>query len=141
MQGKIAGLDAPESRIISIPVKFAPYFLFLICLFCTNNDALLERYGGKHGADIDAVADMTGLGSAEKVAEIHASGDYRVFFLGFTGLVQLYHDVTPSTSSYAPLVDTILSFVVQNCLYDTAVVSLLSTPTRLRRISIPGRAS
>lgn len=43
------------------------------------------RYGGEYGPDIEEAARVAGLGSAEAVARLHAGGDYRVFFLGFTG--------------------------------------------------------
>ncbi len=39
-------------------------------------------YGGEFGADLDAVAEHTGLSPAEVVAR-HAEGRYVVFFLGF----------------------------------------------------------
>ena len=42
-------------------------------------------YGGEHGPDIDEAARLAGLESAEEVARIHSSGDYRVYFLGFSG--------------------------------------------------------
>ena len=43
------------------------------------------KYGGEHGPDIDEVARLTGLGSADEVARVHSEADYRVYFLGFTG--------------------------------------------------------
>lgn len=43
------------------------------------------RYGGDDGPDIDAVAELTGLGSADDVARAHYEGQYRVYFLGFMG--------------------------------------------------------
>ncbi len=43
------------------------------------------RYGGDDGPDIEAVAELTGLGSAEDVARAHYEGQYRVYFLGFMG--------------------------------------------------------
>ena len=57
------GADDEERRVVTIPV----------------------RYGGEHGPDIEEAARIAGLGSAEAVARLHAGGDYRVFFLGFTG--------------------------------------------------------
>ena len=57
------GADDEARRVVTIPV----------------------RYGGEHGPDIDEAARIAGLGSAEEVARLHAGGDYRVFFLGFTG--------------------------------------------------------
>ena len=41
------------------------------------------RYGGEFGSDLESVARHTGL-SAERVVELHASVDYRVYFLGFS---------------------------------------------------------
>jgi KipI family sensor histidine kinase inhibitor len=43
------------------------------------------RYGGKYGPDLEEAAAVVGMSSPNKVAEAHASGDYRVYFLGFTG--------------------------------------------------------
>eukprot|EP00928_Gymnodinium_smaydae_P018066 TRINITY_DN16878_c1_g3_i2.p1 TRINITY_DN16878_c1_g3~~TRINITY_DN16878_c1_g3_i2.p1 ORF type:complete len:604 (+),score=76.29 TRINITY_DN16878_c1_g3_i2:51-1814(+) len=43
------------------------------------------RYGGADGPDLESVVRITGLSSAEEVVRIHASGVYRVFFLGFLG--------------------------------------------------------
>jgi KipI family sensor histidine kinase inhibitor len=40
------------------------------------------RYGGEHGPDLDAVADLHGLRPAD-VVELHAGTEYRVRFLGF----------------------------------------------------------
>jgi KipI family sensor histidine kinase inhibitor len=40
------------------------------------------RYGGPDGPDLDEVAELHGL-SAAGVVELHASVEYRVFFLGF----------------------------------------------------------
>jgi KipI family sensor histidine kinase inhibitor len=40
------------------------------------------RYGGADGPDLDAVAELTGLGRSA-VVELHASIEYRVLFLGF----------------------------------------------------------
>jgi KipI family sensor histidine kinase inhibitor len=40
------------------------------------------RYGGEHGPDLDAVAELTGMSSGE-VIERHASATYLVLFLGF----------------------------------------------------------
>jgi KipI family sensor histidine kinase inhibitor len=51
----------PESLLVEIPV-------------C---------YGGEFGPDLTEVARHTGL-SAERVVELHASAEYRVFFLGFS---------------------------------------------------------
>lgn len=39
-------------------------------------------YGGRWGPDLDAVASRAGLSPAE-VAELHASGEYRVYMVGF----------------------------------------------------------
>jgi len=50
-----------EGRIVDIPV----------------------RYGGEFGPDLENVARHTGL-SQERVVELHASADYRVYFLGFS---------------------------------------------------------
>ena len=55
--------DAEGPRVVSIPV----------------------RYGGEHGPDIDAAAEIAGLGSAAEVARVHSEAEYRVYFLGFTG--------------------------------------------------------
>lgn len=60
-QGAQDSAGAP--RVISIPV----------------------HYGGKDGPDIDEAAQLAGLSSADEVARLHASGDYRVYFLGFLG--------------------------------------------------------
>jgi inhibitor of KinA len=46
--------------------------------------AIPVRYGGKHGPDMEAAAALAGL-TQEEVTALHASGDYRVYFLGFTG--------------------------------------------------------
>ena len=43
------------------------------------------HYGGKHGPDLQEAAALANLASADEAASIHASGDYRVYFLGFTG--------------------------------------------------------
>jgi KipI family sensor histidine kinase inhibitor len=43
------------------------------------------RYGGEDGPDTDEVMRLTGLGSAEDVAQAHYNGEYRVYFLGFMG--------------------------------------------------------
>lgn len=56
-----AGAEGP--RVVSIPV----------------------RYGGEYGPDIDAAAEIAGLGSAAEVARVHSEAEYRVYFLGFTG--------------------------------------------------------
>ena len=40
------------------------------------------RYGGEHGADLDAVAELHGLRPAD-VVELHATTEYRARFLGF----------------------------------------------------------
>lgn len=62
-QKMAASTDAsePESRLIEIPV-------------C---------YGGAFGPDLDDVARHTGL-SPERVVELHAAIEYRVYFLGFS---------------------------------------------------------
>ncbi len=39
-------------------------------------------YGGAYGADLNDVANLTGL-SADEVVRIHTSTDYRIFMLGF----------------------------------------------------------
>ena len=41
------------------------------------------RYGGEHGPDVDAVATHCGL-APERVAAMHAAGDYTVAMLGFS---------------------------------------------------------
>jgi KipI family sensor histidine kinase inhibitor len=40
------------------------------------------HYGGRHGPDLDAVAEHAGLSSRD-VIELHAAGEYRVAMLGF----------------------------------------------------------
>jgi KipI family sensor histidine kinase inhibitor len=50
-----------------------------------ENASIVEipvRYGGEDGPDLDAVAELTGLASAD-VVESHAGTTYRVLFLGF----------------------------------------------------------
>ena len=42
-------------------------------------------YGGEHGPDLEIAADIANIKTSKEVADIHASGDYRVYFLGFTG--------------------------------------------------------
>lgn len=39
-------------------------------------------YGGVHGPDLDAVADLHGMSAAE-VVQLHEAGDYLVYMLGF----------------------------------------------------------
>ena len=41
-------------------------------------------YGGKHGADIEDAARMSGR-SVDEVVKLHSEASYQVYFLGFTG--------------------------------------------------------
>ena len=72
-----------ETRVVEIPV----------------------RYGGEHGPDIQDVAKLAELGSAEEVARAHSEGDYRVYFLGFTGGFP-YLGGLPSALASVPRLDT-----------------------------------
>lgn len=56
-----ADVSEPQSRLIEIPAS----------------------YGGAFGPDLDDVARHTGL-PPERVVELHASVEYRVYFLGFS---------------------------------------------------------
>ncbi len=57
---QLHAVPSPESRAIEIPV-------------C---------YGGEFGPDLDELASMRGLTTAQAI-ELHASGDYVVYFIGF----------------------------------------------------------
>ncbi len=57
---RLPDVRLPEARVVEIPV-------------C---------YGGEYGPDLDDVAAMCGMTSAE-VLELHASAEYIVYFLGF----------------------------------------------------------
>ena len=59
-----AGEEATEdARVVEIPVN----------------------YGAEYGLDQAEAAAIAGLAGPAEVVERHAAGDYRVFFLGFTG--------------------------------------------------------
>ena len=63
VQGGAGGGGEAGARVVTIPV----------------------HYGGEYGPDIEEAARIAGLGSAAEVAAMHAAGEYRVYFLGFTG--------------------------------------------------------
>jgi antagonist of KipI len=43
------------------------------------------QYGGEYGPDLNEAATIANLNSPKDVCDIHSSGNYRVYFLGFTG--------------------------------------------------------
>jgi inhibitor of KinA len=64
IESEAAGLGeaaAPRGRRIEVPV----------------------RYGGEHGPDLAAVAELHGIGPRE-VARVHAGRDYIIYMMGFT---------------------------------------------------------
>ena len=100
---------AAETRVVEIPV----------------------RYGGEHGPDIQDVAKLTELGSAEEVARAHSEGDYRVYFLGFTGGFP-YLGGLPSALTSVPRLDTPRQVVPKGA------VGIAAGQTGVYTLSTPG---
>jgi len=98
-----------ETRVVEIPV----------------------RYGGEHGPDIQDVAKLTELGSAEEVARAHSEGDYRVYFLGFTGGFP-YLGGLPSALASVPRLDTPRQVVPKGA------VGIAAGQTGVYTLSTPG---
>jgi inhibitor of KinA len=61
IEGSLSRIDLPPPRIVEIPTL----------------------YGGEHGPDLASVAEYHSI-SKREVVEIHKSGDYLVYMLGFT---------------------------------------------------------